>query len=129
MQNQYELMIIFTPILSDDELKNVVDEYAKYIESNKGAIVSRETWGLRQLAYEIDQKTTGIYHLFEFNAPGTLISSLEILLKRDDNVMRFLTTRLDKYAVEWNQTRRERKKNKDKEAEKETEKETEKEEA
>ncbi len=109
MQNQYELMVIFTPILNEDELKRLVGEYVKYIEDNGGELVHQEDWGLRQLAYEIDHKTTGIYHLFEFKAPGSLISELELLLKRDDHVMRFLTTRLDKYAVEWNKTRRERK--------------------
>lgn len=129
MQNQYELMAIFTPILSDDEFKNVLKEYVKYIEDNGGEMVSQETWGLKQLAYEIDQKTTGIYQIFQFKAPGSLIAELELLMKRDDNVMRFLTTRLDKYAVEWNETRKERRANKKKEEAKEPAKESAKEEA
>jgi small subunit ribosomal protein S6 len=108
MLNQYELMVIFTPILSDDDAKRLADQYVSFITDNGGEIVHTESWGLRQLAYPIDKKTTGIYQLYEFKAPGTLIGDMEIQFKRDDQVMRFLFTRLDKYGVAWNERRREK---------------------
>ena len=106
--NHYELMMIYTPILSDEELNNAIDTYGSFIKDNGGEIVHQETWGLKQLAYPIDKKTTGIYHLFEFRAPGEVIGKLEIQFKRDDKVMRHLTTALDKHAVEYNEGRRKR---------------------
>lgn len=109
MLNQYELMVIFTPILSEDEVKNIVGKYQELIESNGGEMVHQDAWGLKQLAYTIDKKTTGIYHLYEFKAPGTIIEKLEIQFKRDEKVIRFLITRLDKYAIEYNISRRTKK--------------------
>lgn len=108
MLNQYELMVIFTPILSDDDLNKSVEGYEGIVKKSKGKIVHKETWGLRQLAYPIDKKTTGIYQLFEFQAPGELINELEIQFKRDEQIMRFMITRLDKDAVKYNEGRRKR---------------------
>lgn len=106
MMNHYELMVIFTPILSDDDTKKSIDNYGKMVTDAGGEIVHQETWGLRQLAYPIDKKTTGIYHLYEFKAPGETIEKMEIQFKRDDNMMRWLFTKLDKYGVEYNERRR-----------------------
>lgn len=117
MLNQYELVIIFTPILSDDEVKNIIKKYEDFIKKNDGEIVHQEAWGLKQLAYTIDKKTTGIYHLFEYKAPGDLNEKLDIQFKRDDKVIRFLLTRLDKYAIEYNISRRNKKDKKDEQPE------------
>ena len=73
---------------------------------NGGEIVSKEDWGLRQLAYPIEKKTTGFYTFIEFKLSGELIRRLEIEFKRDENIMRFLTTRLDKFALTYNDQRR-----------------------
>lgn len=106
MMNHYELMVIFTPILSDDDTKKSIENYGKMVTDAGGEMVHQETWGLRQLAYPIDKKTTGIYHLYEFKAPGETIEKMEIQFKRDDNIMRWLFTKLDKYGVEYNERRR-----------------------
>ncbi len=106
MMNHYELMVIFTPILSDDDTKKSIQSYGKMVTDAGGEMVHQETWGLRQLAYPIDKKTTGIYHLYEFKAPGETIEKMEIQFKRDDNIMRWLFTKLDKYGVEYNERRR-----------------------
>ncbi|HPN21744.1 MAG TPA: 30S ribosomal protein S6, partial [Tenuifilaceae bacterium] len=60
-----------------------------------------ENWGLRKLAYPIQKKTTGFYHLMEFKAAGELVDKLETQYRRDERIIRFLTVRLDKYAVEY----------------------------
>ena len=106
MLNQYELVIIFTPILSDEETKGVIGVYSDFVTENGGEMVHQETWGLKQLAYPIEKKTTGIYHLYEFKAPGDIVHKLEVQFKRDDRVMRHLLTRLDKYAIQYNESRR-----------------------
>jgi len=108
MSNQYELMVIFTPILSDEETKGMINAYGDFITTNGGEFVHQESWGLKQLAYPIDKKTTGIYHLYEFKAPADIVGKLEIQFKRDEKIIRHMFTRLDKHAIEYNSNRRKR---------------------
>jgi small subunit ribosomal protein S6 len=102
----YESVIIFTPVLSDEQLKDAVAKYRQLITEHKGEIVHEENWGLTKLAYPIQKKTTGFYQVFEYKAPGNLIAALELQLKRDERIMRFLSTALDKHAVIYNQRKR-----------------------
>ena len=110
--NNYEVVFISTPVLSNEEYKNVVAKYTDFITSNGGEVSSKEDWGLRQLAYPIEKKTTGFYTLVEFVLPPENLSKLEVEFKRDENIMRFLSTRLNKYALKYNDSRRIRLSNK-----------------
>jgi small subunit ribosomal protein S6 len=98
-QNQYETVFILTPVLSEAQMKDAVDKFKSFLTDNGAEIVNEEAWGLRKLAYTIQHKTTGYYQLFEFKATPKLIATLETEYKRDERVIRFLTTRLDKDAV------------------------------
>ena len=102
----YETVFILTPVLSDAQMKDTAEKFKKYLTDNGAKIVNEENWGLRKLAYEIQHKTTGFYHLVEFDAEPTLVAGLETEFRREEKVMRFLTTVLDKYAVEYNKKRR-----------------------
>ncbi|MBS1631847.1 MAG: 30S ribosomal protein S6 [Bacteroidetes bacterium] len=104
--NNYELMVIFTPVLSDDEFKAEQKRYATFVKENGGDIVAENPWGLKSLAYPIQKKTTGLYWLLEFTAPSDFNEKLKIQLLRDESVLRHLCTRLDKYAVEYNAKKR-----------------------
>lgn len=104
--NQYELVMILTPVLSEEEVKKTVDRYKDFVTENGAEMIHEEAWGLKQLAYPIQKKTTGIYYLLEYKAPGDVNGKLDILFGRDDNVIRFLTTRLDKYGIEYAEKRR-----------------------
>lgn len=114
--NNYEVVFISTPVLSNEQYKKVVDKYSNFIKEH-GEITNHEDWGLRQLAYPIENKTTGFYTLIEFTAPGESIGRMEVEFKRDENIMRFLTTKLDKYALAYSEQRRNRLSNKKAEAE------------
>ncbi len=116
-KNQYETVFILTPVLSDDQIKETVDKYRQFITDNEGEIVWEESWGIRKLAYPIRHKTTGYYHLFEFKATPEFIAKFETQLRRDERVMRFLTVKLDKRAIEYNEERRKKIQNQQKEAE------------
>lgn len=105
MQN-YELMVIFTPVLSDDDYKAAQKKYAAFVADNGGEVVNEKAWGLKSLAYPIDKKTTGLYWVLEYKAPSDFNEKLKIQLLRDDNVLRHLFTALDKYAVEYNAKKR-----------------------
>ena len=99
--NNYETVFIATPVLSDVQTKELFGKFQGVITENGGQIVSSEDWGLRKLAYPIQKKTTGFYYLIEFEGEGDLVEKLETQYRRDERVIRFLTFRMDKYAVEY----------------------------
>jgi len=99
--NNYETVFITTPVLSESQMKETVDKFRNVLTEYKAEIIHEENWGLRKLAYPIQKKTTGFYYLIEFRIEGDLISKLETEYKRDERIIRFLTVRLDKYAVEY----------------------------
>ena len=100
--NNYELMVIFTPVLSDDEFKAEQKKYAKLVTDAGGTIVHENPLGLKSLAYPIQKKTTGLYWVLEYTAQSDFNEKLKIQLLRDESVLRHLCTKLDKYAVEYN---------------------------
>jgi small subunit ribosomal protein S6 len=104
--NNYELMVIFTPVLSDDDFKVSQKKYTDFIKEHGGELVHTNPWGLKSLAYPIQKKTTGLYWVIEYKAPSTFNEQLKIQLLRDENVLRHMFTALDKYAVEYNEKKR-----------------------
>ena len=104
--NKYETVFILTPVLSDAQMKEAVDKFKKVLTDNQATIVNEEEWGLRKLAYPIQKKTTGFYNLLEFDAAPSVVAKLETAFRRDEKVIRFLTFRLDKFAAEYAEKRR-----------------------
>jgi len=100
--NNYELMVIFTPVLSEEEYKAAQKKFTDLVKDNGGSITSENAWGLKSLAYPVQKKTTGLYWVTEFQALPDFNEKLKIQLLRDDNVMRHMVTKLDKHAVEYN---------------------------
>jgi small subunit ribosomal protein S6 len=99
-------MVIFTPVLSDEEFKAEQKKFAKLVTDSNGTIVAENAWGLKSLAYPIQKKTTGLYWVLEYTAPSDFNEKLKIQLLRDEAVLRHLCTKLDKYAVEYNARKR-----------------------
>ncbi len=109
MVRQYETVFIMTPVLSEDQMKEAVKKYEDYLKENGADIIHQEHWGLKKLAYPIQKKSTGFYHLFEFKAEGDIIKDFEITFKRDERIMRFLTVKLDKHAVAYSERKKAKK--------------------
>ena len=103
---QYETVVILTPLLSEDVAKETIAKFKNILTENGAEIIQEDNWGLKKLAYPIEKKTTGFYHLTEFKAPGELINKLEVELRRDERVLRFLTIALDKHAIAYNDKKR-----------------------
>ena len=99
-------MVIFTPVLSDEEFKAEQKRFAAMVTESGGSIVAENPWGLKSLAYPIQKKTTGLYWVMEYTAPSDFNEKLKIQLLRDESVLRQLCTKLDKYAVEYNAKKR-----------------------
>jgi small subunit ribosomal protein S6 len=95
-----------TPVLSEDQMKEAVDKFRKHLKSVKAEIIFDESWGLRKLAYPIQKKSTGFYHLFEYKMDGKELAEFELMYKRDERILRFLTVKLDKHAIAYNEKKR-----------------------
>ena len=101
MLNHYETVFIATPVLSEAQMKEAVEKFKNVITDNGGKIVHEESWGLKKLAYPIQKKSTGFYHLVEFEGQGELVENLELQFRRDERIIRFMTVKMEKYAVQY----------------------------
>ncbi len=106
MMNQYETVFICTPVLSEPQVKEAVKKFRDYITSHGCELLHEENWGMKKLAYPIQKKSTGFYQLFEFKAEPAFIAKLETEFRRDEKIIRFMTIKLDKYAVEYSNKRK-----------------------
>jgi small subunit ribosomal protein S6 len=103
----YETVFILNPVLSEDQAKDTVEKFVKVLTKAKAEIVNKEQWGLKKMAYPIQNKSTGFYNLIEFATENTgIINTLETEFRRDESVMRFLTITLDKHAMAYNVRRK-----------------------
>ena len=106
MLNHYEAVFILTPVLSDVQMKEAVEKFKATLTESGATITNEENWGLRKLAYPIQKKSTGFYSLLQFDADPSVIAKLELQFRRDERVLRFLSFRLDKYAYEYAEKRK-----------------------
>lgn len=94
------------PVLSEEQVRETVEKFKGLLEAKGGKVLHEENWGLKKLAYSIQHKRSGFYHLMEFQAPGELIGPMELEMKRDERIMRFLNVRMDKHHVDFAKDRR-----------------------
>lgn len=99
-------MVIFTPVLSQDEYKAEAKKYCNLITEDGGSIVAENFWGLKQLAYPIQKKTTALYYVLEFKASPDFIKKMTVQINRTESIMRYMFTTLDKHAVAYNAKKR-----------------------
>ena len=104
--SNYELMVIFTPVLSEEDYRSAQRKFASLVTDNGGEVLHENPWGLKSLAYPVAKKTTGLYWVMEYSAPTSFNEKLKIQLLRDESVMRHMFTVLDKYAVVYNTKKR-----------------------
>ena len=112
MMNHYETVFITTPVLSDVQMKEAVDKFLGILKESGAEIEHEENWGLKKLAYPIQKKSTGFYYLIEFKAEGNVIQKLETEYRRDERIIRFLTFKMDKFAVAYSKKKRSKKETK-----------------
>lgn len=99
-------MIIFTPILSEEEFKAAQKKYSSMITEAGGTTVHSNPWGLKSLAYPVQKKTTGIYWVLEYTSSADFNEKIKVAILRDEQVMRHMITKLDKHAVKYNEDKR-----------------------
>ncbi|MBK9107042.1 MAG: 30S ribosomal protein S6 [Saprospiraceae bacterium] len=103
----FEVTFIVDPVLSGDEVKSTAQTYRDMLVAEGASIIHVDEMGLRPLAYPINKRNTGVYFSIEFasETAGYLVK-VELALKRDERIMRFLTVKLDKYGVKFNEDKR-----------------------
>ena len=99
----YEVTFIVDPVLSSDEVKQTADMYLEQFKSRGCELVHVTEWGLKQLAFPVKKRTSGFYYTVELScANGDWIDEIELAFRRDERVIRFLTVKLDKFGVQYN---------------------------
>ena len=99
--NRYETVFILNPVLSEYQIKEAVQKYESFLTIRGAKIINKENWGLKKLAYPIQKKKSGFYLLFDFQISAEHLAAFELEFRRDDSVMRYLTVKLDKHALDW----------------------------
>ena len=105
-RNHYETAVIINAALDDEQIEAELVKISGIITDGGGVISETEKWGRKRLAYTINKNRIGYYVIYRFEAPVDLIAELERLMKIDESVVRFLTIRLEKEALEYFATRK-----------------------
>ena len=106
MNKNYETVLIINPVLSEKQVEDTVKKYKKQLDGKKVKFVCNESLGFKELAYPINKKNSGFYHLFQYESDDiNIVKELEIELKRDRSILRYMTVSLCKDGVEFNERR------------------------
>ncbi len=98
MQRTYEVMFIVRPDLTDEDLDKLVSTLETQVGNAGGTIKSVDKMGKRRLAYEVRTFTDGMYVLFTIEGEGALIKEVERRLRVTEQVIKFITVRVDEEA-------------------------------
>ena len=89
----YEILLMLDPDLPEGRQEEIIKRARELVEKANGTWVRQDVWGRRRLAYEIDHKGEGSYHLLNFDADAETLAELSRILRITDGVMRHLAVR------------------------------------
>ena len=99
--NAYETAVIINAALDDEQIESIISRIKDTIISNGGEIKNVDNWGRKRLAYMVKKSKIGYYYFFRFFAPSNIISKLERFYQLDEQILRYLTIKLDSDALEY----------------------------
>jgi small subunit ribosomal protein S6 len=99
--NIYESAVIINAALDDEPIEAEISRIQETITTNGGEIREVDNWGRKRLAYMVEKSKIGYYVIFRFNAPSALISKLERYYVLNENILRYLTIKLEPEAVDY----------------------------
>ena len=94
----YESVLIARQELGDKEIEKIIDNLTNILKKNKAIVISTELWGLRPLAYKIEKNKKGHYVMFQIEGDGESIKELERNMRIDENIIRYLSLKIDKLS-------------------------------
>lgn len=104
--NTYETVIIVSASLEDEDIEKILKRYEEFFKNNNVEILEVERWGRKRMAYHIKKIRTGYYFLIRFRSEGSFIKKFERALQLDEQILRYLTVRLDKKALAYAETQK-----------------------
>ncbi|MBI5731582.1 MAG: 30S ribosomal protein S6 [Ignavibacteriales bacterium] len=96
----YESVVIINAALEDEQVEATISRMQETITTHGGELIELDKWGRKRLAYPIKKAKSGYYVVFRFSATTDLVATLERNYRLDENVIRYLTVQLDKFALE-----------------------------
>ncbi|MFC7290186.1 30S ribosomal protein S6 [Hirschia litorea] len=96
----YEHVVIARPDISQQQVETLVEEITAIIVEKEGTVSNTEYWGLRNLAYPINKSRKGHYSLINIDGPAAAIQEVERRLRINEDVIRFLTIRVEELSTE-----------------------------
>jgi small subunit ribosomal protein S6 len=99
--NAYESAVIINAALDDEQIEGEVSRLKEHIINFGGEILDVDKVGRKRLAYVVNKSKIGYYAIFRFSAPSIIVAKLERIFTLDENILRFLTIKLDKDALEY----------------------------
>jgi small subunit ribosomal protein S6 len=90
---KYEILLLLDPGLEEDRQGEIVGRVRELVEKGDGTWDLHDVWGRRRLAYEIDHKAEGSYHLLHFTSEPATLDEISRVLRIEDDVMRHMATR------------------------------------
>lgn len=99
--NIYESAVLINAVLDDEQIQSQVSKIKDAITSNNGVIKEIEEWGRKRLAYPINKSKIGYYIFYRYEAQNTTIAKLERMFNLDEQILRYLTLKLDNNALEY----------------------------
>jgi len=99
--NVYESAVMINAALDDEQIESIISRIKETIKNNGGEIREIENWGRKRLAYVVKKSKIGYYAIFRFNAPSNIVSKLERTFSLDEQILRYLTIKLDNDAIEY----------------------------
>jgi len=104
--NHYESVIIFNATLEDQQIDSILTSIEEQMSANGVEITDIEKWGRKRLAYPIKKGKSGYYIIYRFTSPREYITKFERTLRLDENVIRFLTIKLELKDLEYLEKRK-----------------------
>jgi small subunit ribosomal protein S6 len=106
----YEELFIVRPDAPEEEIDQLIEQLTTYIASHGGNVDKTDKWGIRKLAYRVQKRTEGFYVLMQFVAKPETVKELERRLRVSDQVLKFLTVRIDEKLKKIEKRKKEREK-------------------
>lgn len=95
----YEIMFIQNPDLGEEDHEKLFTRFRNTVSKNGGEIINTQDQGTKSLAFKIQKRSRGRYFLVHLEGPGSMVSELERFLRLDENIMRFVTIKLDSHVT------------------------------
>ena len=94
LKRNYELMLVISPEVNEDQVSSTGDKIEEYVSSHGGSVLDQDNWGLRQLAYPIRKFQEGTYMLTKFELDTQSVKDLDRTLNASEDILRYLLTKI-----------------------------------